>query len=101
MDNTPVLSVDSQYCIGGSWKLKVGNSAPNLSIHLLGTSNGQSWEVRNWRKTDREGSWVEVGAFPAKAEGRHSLKVDVNGALSNVVSFVVSNCGTGTAAPNQ
>jgi hypothetical protein len=93
IDETPVLSVDGQYCIGGSWKLNVGNGTTNASIHLLGTSNGQSWEIGDWRKTDRDGNWIDVGAFAAGTDGSHFLRVDINGALSNVVSFVVSSCG--------
>jgi hypothetical protein len=87
IDDTPILSVDGQYCIGGSWKLNVGNGATNASIGLSGTSNGRSWEVRDWRKTDRGGNWIEVGAFAAGTEGSHSLRVDINGALSNIVSL--------------
>jgi photosystem II stability/assembly factor-like uncharacterized protein len=93
IDDTPVLSVDGQYCIGGSWKLNVGNGTTNASIRLLGTSNGQSWEVRDWRKTNRDGNWIEAGGFAAGTEGSHFLRIDINGALSNVVSFVISNCG--------
>ena len=93
VDNTPVLSSDSaQYCVGSSWKLKVSNGATNTSIRLLGTSNGQSWEIRDWRKTDGDGNWSEAGGFAAGTEGRHFLSVDIDGALSNIVSFVVSNC---------
>ena len=96
LDDTPVLSVDSQNCIGRSWQLKVGNAVPNVSIRLSGTSNGQSWELQDWRTTDRKGSWVEVGTFPPGAEGSHYLRVSTNGVPSNVMSFVVSNCETGT-----
>jgi hypothetical protein len=92
IDDTPVLSLDAQYCTGGSWKLRLGNGATNTSIRLLGTSNSQSWEVLDWRKTDRDGSWIEAGEFSAGTEGSHFLRVDINRALSNVVSFVVSNC---------
>jgi hypothetical protein len=92
IDDTPVLSVDGQYCIGGSWKLNVGNGTTNASIRLSGTSNGQFWEVRDWRKTNRDGNWIEFGGFAAGAEGNHFLRVDINGVLSNDLSFVVSNC---------
>src|SRR5262245_9511215 len=50
----PVISLDfAQYCIGDFWKLKSSNGAPNTSMRLLGTSNGQSWEITDWRKTER------------------------------------------------
>jgi hypothetical protein len=93
-DDTPVLSLDSaKYCIGGTWKLNVANSATNTSIHLAGISNGQSWEVQDWRKSDDDGNWSEAGVFAAGTEGSHSLRVAINGTLSNAVSFAVSNCG--------
>jgi hypothetical protein len=93
VDNTPVLSLDSaQYCVGSSWNLKVSNAATNTSIRLLGTSNAQSWEIRDWRKTDGDGNWSEAGEFAAGTEGRYFLSVDIDEALSNIVSFVVSNC---------
>jgi hypothetical protein len=88
VDNMPVLLLASaQYCVGSSWKLAVSNGATNTSIRLLGTSNGQSWEIRDWRKTDANGNWSEAGGFAAGLEGRHFLRVDIDGALSNVVRF--------------
>ena len=91
--NTPVLSLDSeQYCVGGSWELRVSNGTTNTLIGLLGTSNSQSWEIRDWRKTDGDSSWIETGSFAAGTEGNHFLRVSIGGTLSNVVSFVVSNC---------
>jgi photosystem II stability/assembly factor-like uncharacterized protein len=93
-DDTPVLSLDStRYCIGDTWKLKVANGVTNTSIRLLGTSNGQSWEVQDWRMTDGDGNSSEAGVFAAGTEGSHFLRVDINARLSNVVSFVVSYCG--------
>src|SRR5262245_36460672 len=89
----PVISLDfAQYCIGDSWKLRLNNSVPNTSMRLLGTSNGQSWEVTDWRKTDRDGSFREEGAFAAGTVGSHTLKLDIAGILSNTVYFVVSEC---------
>src|SRR5262245_9389088 len=89
----PVISLDfAQYCIGDFWKLKSSNGAPNTSMRLLGTSNGQSWEIADWRKTDGAGSWREEGAFAAAAVGSHTLKLDIGGILSNTLSFVVSEC---------
>ena len=93
IDNTPVLSSDSaQYCVGGSWELRVSDGTTNTLIGLLGTSNSQSWEIRDWRKTDADGNWTEAGRFAAGAEGKHFLRVDIDGALSNIISFLVSNC---------
>jgi len=93
VNNEPVLSLDSaQYCVGSFWNLKVSNGATNTSIRLLGTSNGQSWEIRDWRKTDGHGNWSEIGVFAPGTEGSDFLRVDINGTLSNVVSLVVSNC---------
>ena len=93
LDDTPVLSMDSaKYCVGDTWMLNVANGGTNTPIRLLGTSNSQSWEIQDWRKTDDDGNSAAAGVFPARTEGRHFLRVDINGTLSNVVSFVVSNC---------
>jgi hypothetical protein len=92
-DDTPVVSmIAPKYCIGDPWNLRVSNGATNASIRLLGTSNGQSWEVPDWRKTDAEGAWNEQGRFAAGMEGDHRLRVDIGGTLSNVVSFAASSC---------
>jgi photosystem II stability/assembly factor-like uncharacterized protein len=93
IDDTPLLSLDAApYCTGRPWRLTVANGVTNTPIRLLGTSNGQSWEVRDWRKTDADGAWNEPGVFAPGTEGAHSLRVDVAGVLSNVVSFTVSEC---------
>src|SRR5262245_12455279 len=69
----PALSLDfAQYCVGDAWKLKLSNGVPNTSIRLLGTSNGQSWEITDWRKTDRDGGFTEEGTFAAEAVGSHT-----------------------------
>src|SRR5262245_16849209 len=89
----PVISLDfAQYCIGGSWKLKLSNSAPNTSMRLIGTSNGQSWEITDWRKSDGDGSFLEEGTFASGAVGSHTLKLDIGGIHSNILYFVVSEC---------
>jgi hypothetical protein len=93
-DDTPVLALDSaRYCIGATWMLRVANGVTNTPIRLLGTSNGQSWEIQGWRKSDGDGNWSDAGVFAAGTEGSHFLRVEINGTLSNVVSFVVSKCG--------
>jgi Tol biopolymer transport system component len=89
----PAISLDfAQYCVGNTWKFKLRNAVPNTPMRLLGTSNGQSWEVTDWPKTDREGGLTEEGTFAAAAVGSHTLKLDIGGVLSNTLSFVVSEC---------
>ena len=90
----PVISLDfAQYCIGDSWKLKLSNGVPNTSTRLSGSSNGQSWEITDWRKTDAAGSLSEGGTFPAEAVGSHTLKLDIGGNMStNTISFNVFDC---------
>jgi Tol biopolymer transport system component len=89
----PVISLDfAQYCIGDSWTLKLSNGVPNTSTRLSGSSNGQSWEITDWRKTDAAGNLSEGGTFPAEAVGSHTLMLDIAGTVSNSISFVVSGC---------
>jgi len=89
----PAISLDfAQYCVGDTWKLKLSNGVPNTSMHLLGTSNGQSWEITNWHKTDGDGSYREEGTFASGAVGSHTLKLNIGGIVSNTLSFVVSEC---------
>ena len=89
----PLISLDfAQYCIGDSWKLTLSGGVPNTSIRLLGTSNGQSWEIKDWRRTNADGSFNEEGTFAAEAVSSHTLKLDINGSPSNTISFVVSRC---------
>ncbi|HEY2932877.1 MAG TPA: hypothetical protein VGK99_14130 [Acidobacteriota bacterium] len=90
---SPVLTLDSTgYCVGDSWKLKMSDGLRNTSIRLLGTSNGQSWEIAEWRKTDTNGSFSLEGKFGEGTEGSYTLRVEIGGVLSNAISFVVSNC---------
>ncbi|HEV8132678.1 MAG TPA: hypothetical protein VGQ81_15635 [Acidobacteriota bacterium] len=90
---SPVLALDSaKYCIGASWSLAVSNATPNSPIRLLGTSNGQPWEIAEWSKTDANGSFSAKGTFPEGTEGSYTLRVEIGGVISNNVSFVVSNC---------
>src|SRR5258706_5343075 len=82
----PVFSLDfAQYCIGDSWKLRLSNSVPNTPMRLLGNSNGQSWQVTDWRKTDGDGNFREEGTFAVDAVGNHSLQLDIGGTLSHTV----------------
>jgi hypothetical protein len=89
----PIVTLnENAYCVGSPWSLTVSNTRPEKSVHLLGTSNDRSWEVRDWRKTAPDGTKHENGVFAAGTEGTHYLRVEVDGMLSNVLSFVVSNC---------
>src|SRR5262249_51813299 len=52
----PGIALDfAQYCIGDSWKFRLSNGVVNTSVRLLGNSNGQSWEIANWGRTDAAG----------------------------------------------
>jgi Tol biopolymer transport system component len=89
----PAISLDfPQYCIGDSWKFRLSNGVPNTLVHLFGNSNGQSWEIADWGRTDTAGHFTEEGTFAEGTAGSHSLQLDVAGTLSNTVYFVVSQC---------
>ena len=89
----PALSMDfAQYCVGDPWEMKLTNSELNKSISLLGQSNGQSWELTDWGKTDGDGNFTEGGKHAEVSVGSHTLKIDIGGTVSNTVSFVVSDC---------
>lgn len=88
----PVLTLDpTQYRVGDSWSVKVGYGAPNTPARLLGTSNGQPWEIPEWRNTDGRGSFQVDGMFAAGTEGRYTLQVEIGGVFSNTITFVVLN----------
>jgi photosystem II stability/assembly factor-like uncharacterized protein len=90
---SPVLALDStKYCIGASWNLSVLNGTPDYSIRVLGTSNSQSWEIPEWRKTDANGNFRMQGTFAGGSEGSHSLSVEIAGRFSDPIPFVVSHC---------
>ena len=91
-DWIPVLSLHSEFCETSPWTVAVSNGAPNTTIRLAGISNGQPWEVEAWGATDGNGRYMESGAFTPQVLGSHTLTVDVGGAHSNSVSFVVSDC---------
>jgi hypothetical protein len=90
--NIPVLSIDSEYCEASRWTLDVSNAAPTAPVRLSGTSNGIPWEIAEWRKIDANGNIREEGTFGIESTGSHTLRIDVGGALSNVVTFTVSEC---------
>lgn len=87
-----VLMIDSKYCVGSSWTLTVKDAAPNSSARLLGISNGQSWEIPEWRRTDGNGNFTVSGTFAEGTQGDHTLNVQIGGVFSSPVSFTVSNC---------
>jgi hypothetical protein len=92
-DEYPVLSLSStNYCLGAPWNLRVQSLAPDSSIRLVGTSNGKPWEIADWRKTDDSGNYSETAAFPPGSEGDHTLYVEIDGRVSNEVSFSVTRC---------
>ena len=89
----PLLTLDStQYCIGDVWNLKATGVSPNTSVRLLGTTNGESWEIADWSKTDVNGTVNLTGVFAEGSKGSHTLSVEIGGLQSNTVSFVVSSC---------
>jgi hypothetical protein len=92
-DEYPVLALSSPtYCIGAPWNLRVQSLAPDSSIRLVGASNSERWEIADWRKTDDSGNYTETAAFPPGSEGNHTLYVDIDGRVSNAVSFSVTRC---------
>jgi hypothetical protein len=90
---SPSLSLDSTgYCVTNLWRLNVSNAPPDAPIRLLGSSNGQSWKIADWRKTDSTGGINQTGTHTAGTLGNHTLRVEVGGVVSNSVRFVVSSC---------
>ena len=81
-----------EYCVGGTWKVRIINSLPGATIRLLGVSNGTSWEWPGWGTTDNDGSFTATGTFGDGSQGTHSLRVEIGGVESNVVSLSISNC---------
>jgi Galactose oxidase, central domain len=87
------LTIDStSFCSGSPWSLRIDSSSPNSTVRLIGTSGGQSWEVPNWVRTNGDGSIVVTGTFPAGSDGTHTLRVEVDGKVSNEVHFTVGPC---------
>jgi len=91
-DSPPLLTLESRQCIGDSWTLKVSNGTPSTPVRLLGTTNGQPWEVANWLTTDATGAAIQQGSFTQTTLGTYTLRVEIGGVRSNAVSFTVSNC---------
>jgi hypothetical protein len=88
----PILRLGASLCVGGSWYLRVSNVRPDSAIKLFGTSNGQSWQISNWRTIDSSRAYAERGIFTPETAGSHSLRISVDGFDSNTISFVVSSC---------
>ena len=91
-DDLPVLAVETEQCLGSAWTLRLSKAKPNAPAKLLGSSNDRLWEVPDWNTTDASGALSQSGTFTVGAEGKHSLRIEVGGVLSNSVSFVVSDC---------
>jgi photosystem II stability/assembly factor-like uncharacterized protein len=92
-DQIPVLSLQSEYCARSPWTLAVSNGPPNTPIRLTGTGNGQPWEIPQWGTTDANGNFSQDGTFNKQVLGSWTEIVEVGGAHSNGISFVVSDCG--------
>jgi hypothetical protein len=89
----PVLNLDSdRYCIGGFWRVEVRNGAANAPVRLLGSTYGQPWEIREWVRTDASGNVSVEGKFAEGTEGSYSLRVEIGGIISNIVSLAISGC---------
>jgi photosystem II stability/assembly factor-like uncharacterized protein len=91
--DTPTLLIDArQYCAGSPWKLRLIRGAPNSPITLLGTTEGQSWHIQQWRQSDTVGNVTAEEIFREGTQGSHTLRVEVGGLLSNTVAFTVTEC---------
>lgn len=89
----PVLTLETlRFCPGTPWTLKVTHGVSNTSVHLLGTSSGKPWKIRDWGRTDGTGSLSVGGMFTEGTEGNHTLRLEIGGLLSNTVSISVSKC---------
>jgi hypothetical protein len=92
-DDLPVLSLEApRLCVGAPLTLSLRKGGASRSTTLLGMSNSESWEVRDWHTTDAAGHFATSGTFAAGTEGTHILRISVGGVLSNSISFAVSNC---------
>jgi hypothetical protein len=72
--------------------LQIRGGEPSAVIRLLGTSNGQPWEIAEWLKADGSGGATAAGVFAEGTEGTYTLTVEIGDLKSNTLSFVVSNC---------
>jgi hypothetical protein len=89
----PVPSIDSDYCATSSWTINVTNGAPDTAVRLLGTSDGQPWGIVEWVRTDADGSFDVEGIFSVETiDTSHTLRVEIDGALSNTIAFTVFDC---------
>jgi N-acetylneuraminic acid mutarotase len=98
--DTPVLTLNStRYCVENSWNLRVKNAAPNAAIRLIGASNDRAWEIPHWANTDANGAFSASGTFAADAVGLHTVRVEITGSMSEILSLEVVNCGWKKTAP--
>jgi hypothetical protein len=89
----PAMILDrTRYCIGETWHADVVSSLPNTPVRLIGTSNGEPWEIPGWGATDSSGRFSTQGVFGATAEANHTVRVHVGGKISNVAALTISSC---------
>jgi hypothetical protein len=84
---------EAEYCIGDPWILKVTGNVTDTWTDLLGTTDGEPWEISMWRRTASDGSLTEAGVFAPGREGTHTFRVRIGGVLSNTVTIGVRICG--------
>jgi hypothetical protein len=92
IDNFPVLSLESRLCVGVPWTVRLSHGPAGVAAKLRGNSNGDPWEVSNWQVTDTDGRFSTSGTFGFETIGRHLIRVEIAGLLSNSVVFRVSDC---------
>ena len=91
-DPTPVLALDrAEYCVGDEAKITI-HARPNSSIDLYGVSNGGSWNILGWNRTDENGSYQGTKEMSVSDLGNYSLRVEVAGRTSDPTSFTVLRC---------
>ena len=87
-----VLSMNSTgYSVGAVWTLGMLAARPNATVRLMGSTDGQSWVVPQWTTTNANGGFSLGGAFGPGAQGSYTLQVEIDGKMSNTISFVISN----------
>lgn len=88
---TPVLSLNAaKYCIGSRWVMEVSNAAPNATVVLRGTTNGEPWTIPGWATTDANGELKRSGSYGEGSQGSYTLAVEIDGKVSNTVPIQIS-----------
>ena len=89
-DILPALFLDApRLCVGSPWSVTLSRSLPDAPTYLYGTSDGDPWGA-DWFRTDATGRTSESGVFGS--EGVHTLRVRVDGVLSNSITFEIARC---------